>query len=47
MALGQSYIITGGVNKSSVHWDLIAEMKDGGKSFADGQLSYKDGQFLS
>lgn len=46
MAVGQSYIMTGGKNISSVHWDLIADMKEGGKIFADGRLIYEDGKFL-
>ena len=33
-------------NKSSVHWDLIDDMKDEGKIFADGKLIYKNGYFL-
>ena len=46
MAIGQSYIQTGGKNKSVVHWDLIADMKNGGEIYTDGDLIYKDGQFL-
>jgi len=46
MAVGQSYIMTGGKNTSSVHWDLIADMTKGGKIFADEQLIYQNGQFL-
>ncbi len=46
MAIGQSYKQTGGKNKSPVHWDLIADMKDGGTIHADGKLIYQNGQFL-
>lgn len=46
MAIGQSYLQTGGKNDSSVHWDMIANMKDGGKIFADGKLIYENGKFL-
>lgn len=45
MALGASYIKTGGVNKSSIHWDLIKDMKRG-RVFADGELIYENGRFL-
>ncbi len=45
MAVGQSYFQTGGKNKSSVHWDMIAEMKDGGEIWADGTLIYQNGVF--
>jgi aminopeptidase len=46
MAVGQSYGQCGGKNKSSVHWDMISDMRDGGKIFADGTLIYEDGNFL-
>lgn len=46
MAIGQSYLQTGGKNESSVHWDMIADMKHGGQIFADGTLIYENGQFL-
>ncbi len=45
MAIGQSYLQTGGKNESSVHWDMIADMKNGGEIFADGELIYANGQF--
>ena len=46
MAVGQSYIQTGGKNESPIHWDLISNMKDGGQIFADDALIYQDGQFV-
>ena len=45
MAIGQSYLQAGGKNESSVHWDMIANMKDGGKIYADTQLIYENGVF--
>jgi aminopeptidase len=45
MALGASYPDTGGKNKSSIHWDMVNDMRDGGKIYADGKLIYKDGRF--
>ena len=45
MAIGQSYQQAGGKNESSVHWDMIADMKKSGEIFADGQLIYKNGFF--
>ena len=47
MAIGQSYLQCGGKNESSVHWDMISNMKNGGEIFADGELIYKDGMFLA
>lgn len=46
MAVGQSYKHTGGLNQSSIHWDMIAEMKDGGQIFTDKRLIYENGVFL-
>ncbi len=46
MAVGQSYLQTGGKNKSSVHWDMIKPMQQGGAIYADGRLIYENGQFL-
>ncbi len=46
MAVGQSYLQTGGKNHSSIHWDLITDMKQGGEILADGKCIYKDGEFL-
>lgn len=47
MAVGQSYQQTGGKNKSSIHWDMIANMRDGGEIIVDGELIYKNGIFLN
>lgn len=46
MAVGQSYKQCGGKNKSSIHWDMITDMTDGGEIWADGEKIYQDGQFL-
>ena len=46
MAIGQSYIQTGGKNQSSVHWDMISDMTHGGKIIADGKLIYENGKFI-
>jgi aminopeptidase len=46
LALGASYPETGGKNESPIHWDLLADMKEGGQIFADGELIYQDGEFI-
>ncbi len=46
MAIGQSYLQAGGKNQSSIHWDMITDMKNGGKIFADDELIYNNGKFL-
>ena len=45
MAVGQSYLQTGGKNQSPIHWDMIADMS-AGQILADGQSIYENGQFL-
>ncbi len=46
MAIGQSYLQTGGKNQSSIHWDMIAKMQNGGVIFADDEKIYENGKFL-
>lgn len=46
MAIGASMAEAGGVNKSSIHWDMICDMRNGGKIYADDELFYKDGKFI-
>ena len=37
LALGRSYPETGGRNQSSLHWDLICDLRAGGRLTADGE----------
>jgi aminopeptidase len=46
LAIGQGYEKAGGKNVSSVHLDLIRDMKSGGEIIADGQVIYRNGVFL-
>lgn len=46
MAIGQSYLQTGGKNESPVHWDMITDMTRGGEIWADGEKIYENGKFL-
>lgn len=46
MAVGQSYKQCGGQNESTVHWDLITDMRNGGEIVADGEVIYRNGDFL-
>ena len=45
MALGFGYPETGSVNKSTIHWDMICDMRDGGQIFVDDELFYESGEF--
>ena len=46
MAVGQGYPKSGSTNTSGIHWDMIADMRDGGEILVDGELFYKDGDFV-
>ncbi|MFZ1847510.1 MAG: aminopeptidase, partial [Saprospiraceae bacterium] len=46
MAIGQSYLQSGGKNESTVHWDMISDMVNGGKIYADSELIYENGTFI-
>jgi aminopeptidase len=46
LAIGQSYPETGGVNESSVHWDMICDLRRGGSVVVDGEVLQKDGAFV-
>jgi len=46
MAVGAAYPETGAVNQSTVHWDMICDMRDGGEILVDGTRFYENGHFL-
>jgi len=46
IALGRSYPETGGKNVSTIHWDMICDMRAGGEIWVDDELLYKDGDFV-
>jgi aminopeptidase len=46
MAIGQGYPETGSLNRSTVHWDMICDMRDSGEIVVDGDLFYQHGKFL-
>ncbi len=46
MALGDSMPEAGGKNQSAIHWDMLCDMRAGGKIFADGELFYENGKFI-
>lgn len=46
MALGAGYPETGSQNVSSIHWDMICDLRDGGEIWVDDQLFYKNGKFV-
>ena len=46
MAVGRSIAESGGVNQSTLHWDMIKDMRKGGEIYGNGKLVYKNGKFL-
>jgi aminopeptidase len=44
MALGAGFPDTGGTNHSSLHWDMICDMRQG-EILVDGELFYQGGKF--
>lgn len=45
LALGRAIPESGGKNFSSIHWDILKNMKNG-KIYADGEVFYENGKFL-
>ncbi len=45
-ALGAAYPETGGKNQSGLHWDMVCDLRDGGKVYVDGELISENGRFL-
>lgn len=46
MAIGDSMPEAGGKNRSTIHWDMLCNMRNGGKIYADGELFYENGEFI-
>jgi aminopeptidase len=46
LALGRSYPETGGRNGSALHWDLICDLRAGGRLTVDGKVLNEDGRFV-
>ncbi len=46
MALGAGYPETGSRNKSAIHWDMICDMRTDSEILVDGELFYKNGEFV-
>ena len=46
MALGAGYPETGSKNISSIHWDMICDIREDSEIRVDGDLLYKDGKFM-
>ncbi len=47
LAVGRSYPETGGTNESAVHWDMICDLRRGGRLTADGEPIVVDGRVVT
>jgi aminopeptidase len=46
LAVGASYPKVGGTNVSALHWDLIKDLRDGGRIELDGEVVQENGTWL-
>jgi len=46
LALGRSFPEAGGENQSALHWDLICDLRGGGRVTVDGAVLIEDGAFV-
>ncbi len=46
MAIGMGYPETGSKNKSTVHWDMICDMREDSEIHVDDELFYRNGEFV-
>ena len=47
LALGQSYTSIGGQNTSSIHWDIVKDLRSGGRIELDGTVVQEGGAWVS
>jgi aminopeptidase len=46
LALGESYPESGGTNRSAIHWDMVCDLRKGGRITVDGELLEQDGRLV-
>lgn len=46
MALGRGYPETGSSNVSAIHWDMICDLRQGGRITVDGEVFQENGAFV-
>jgi aminopeptidase len=45
VALGAAYPESGGTNQSALHWDMVCDLRQGGRIEADGRVISENGRF--
>src|SRR3954451_15337129 len=46
MAIGKAYPESGGVNDSAIHWDMVCDLREGGRITVDSEDLQVDGRFV-
>jgi aminopeptidase len=46
LALGRSYTFIGGTNESSIHWDIVKDLRTTGRIYVDGRLVQEAGRWV-
>lgn len=46
LAVGASYPESGGVNESAVHWDMVCDLRKGGRITVDGDVLMENGKLV-
>ncbi len=46
LALGKGIASVGGTNDSAIHWDIVKDLRDGGRIELDGEVVQQDGRWL-
>ena len=46
LALGSSYEYAGGRNESAIHWDIVKDLRQNGRLYADDELVQENGRWL-
>lgn len=47
LALGRAYAECGGTNRSALHWDLVKDLRTGGRIEVDGRVVFAGGAFVN
>jgi aminopeptidase len=47
LAVGEGFPETGSKNTSGLHWDMVCDLRPGGRITADGQTIYENGKFTT
>jgi aminopeptidase len=45
LALGAGFPFLGGTNESRIHWDIVKDVRNGGRLFCDGELVQEGGEW--